>query len=279
MFKFKKVVSFLNVFFFFYENIFGQCGRIWDEVKNKFLSHLVPISICVSCQFVEQLDTIGHSTVWILGSTQNNWASRIDFSLKWRHRKKVISPALVFLGWSPPSLILTTCTAADSPRIHLFLALMRNGNSVWAPLCCWRPAVRHPIWSPPHPQWGDKGSASFCKGRSIARSLSLSLPPPLPSFVSLCSQAPTLGFLFLNMEKHKKKSHYGDRIFMVQPGCLIWLARPRCSVKKSLTCTHSEKSAAQPAGPSGRCAEERLDVVVVKVLGLFHNIFHNLYTV
>lgn len=49
--------------------------------------------------------------------------------------------------------------------------------------------------------------------------------------------------------------------------------------QKSLTCTHSEKSVAQPAGPSGHRAEKRLDVVVVKVLGLFHNVFHNLYTV
>lgn len=114
----------------------------------------------------------------------------------------MMSPALVFLGRSPPSLILTTCTVAHSPRIHLFLALMRKlglSSSLLLEACSAASCL-----VPSSPPVGGRRLCKFLQ-RQINWVIAVAFPASvLLSFVSLCSQAPTLSFLVLNIEKQKK---------------------------------------------------------------------------
>lgn len=202
----------------------------------------------------------GRSTVWIL----NKRATGIDFSLKWRHGKKQCPSPLkscaCFLGRSPPSLILTTCAGAPSLDSTFFRALMRKlcvSSSLLLEACS---AASYLVTSSPSVR-GTKAGRVSAKADQL-HDFAVAFPASVPrSFASLCSQAPTLSLLFLNVEEQKKKKKkvllWGPRLHGA-----AWLSDLTGTAplfrQKSLTCTHSEKSVAQPAGPSGRRAGKKV---------------------
>lgn len=219
---------------------------------------------------------VGHSTVLNRGSTQNNWASGIDFSLKWRHREQQWKVQHLFFGQissiSDPDHMHRGSQTHNPPfsgpneetLFELFFAagglqcdilsgplLIRSGWTETRQVSAKADQLRDRCCFP-------------CLGSALLRG---------PLFPGANIEL----FVFEHRETKKvplwrRRLHGG-----------AWLPDLTGKVplfrQKSLTCTHSEKSVAQPAGPSGRCAEKRLAVVIVKVLGLFHNIFHNLHTV
>lgn len=131
-----------------------------------------------------------------------------------------IATQVLRLFFGPPSLILTTCAGAPIPRFHLFPALMRKlclSSSLLLEACS---AASYLVPSSPSVRGTKAGRVSAKADQLHDRCRFPCLSPALlrePLFPGTDIEP----FVFERGGTKKKKSHYGDRVFMVQPGCLI----------------------------------------------------------